>query len=49
MEVSPHLNIHTKADVDLSDDEDKLDSAINAAIEELKPIHEWLSWLTKSN
>jgi hypothetical protein len=49
MEVSPHLNIHTKVDVALSDDEDKLSTTIGNAIEELRPIHDWLSRLTKAN
>jgi hypothetical protein len=50
MEVSPHLTVQTKIDVDPKrDDQATLNLAVDRAIEELRPIHNWVSRVAKSN
>jgi hypothetical protein len=49
MEVSPHLNIRTRIDVDPeSRDQDKVDFAVGVAIAELSPLHQWVSQVIKN-
>jgi hypothetical protein len=49
MEVSPHLNIRTRIDVDPeSRDQDQVDFAVGEAIAELSPVHQWVSHLIKN-
>ncbi|TYL89954.1 GIY-YIG nuclease family protein [Bradyrhizobium rifense] len=51
MDVSPHLTVQTKIDVDPKRDYDQatLNSAFDGAYAELKPIHDWVSRVAKSN
>lgn len=49
MPVSPHLTIRTRIEADPRWYEDKLDAAMDRAIAELRPIHEWVSRVAKSN
>ena len=45
--VSPHLNVNTPVEVEPGWDDDRLDAAMDRAIAELKPIHEWVSQAAK--
>jgi hypothetical protein len=47
MAVSPHLGISTRIEADPRWSEEKLDAAMDRAIAELRPIHEWVSQLAK--
>jgi hypothetical protein len=47
MAVSPHLGIGTRIEADPRWYEEKLDAAMDRAIAELKPIHEWVSQVAK--
>lgn len=50
MDVSPHLTVQTKIDVDPKrDDQATLNLAVDRAIAELRPIHDWVSRVAKSN
>jgi hypothetical protein len=50
MEVCPHLVVSTRVDVDpTSEDANNIDLAIDRAIAELMPIHEWVSRVAKGN
>lgn len=50
MEVSPHLTVQTKIEVDPKrDDQAALNLAVDQAIDELRPIHGWVSRVAKSN
>jgi hypothetical protein len=47
MAVSPHLWIGTRIEADPRWSEEKLDAAMDRAIAELRPIHEWVSQVAK--
>jgi hypothetical protein len=47
--VCPHLNVSTRIEADPRWYEDKLDAAMDRAIAELRPIHEWVYRVAKSN
>ena len=41
--VSPHVNVNTPVEAEAGWDDDRLDAAMDRAIAELRPIHEWIS------
>ena len=45
--VSPHLNVNTPVETEAGWDDDRLDAAMDRAIAELRPIHEWVSQAAK--
>jgi hypothetical protein len=45
--VSPHLNVNTPVEAEPGWDDDRLDAAMDRAIAELRPIHEWVSRVAK--
>jgi hypothetical protein len=45
--VSPHLNVNTPVESEPGWADDRLDAAMDRAVAELRPIHEWVSEVAK--